>query len=75
MRTIPLVALALAALSLTGSDAHAAPWCAHYGTGLGTNCGFYTIEQCNAALAGAGKGYCAPNQFEISPDPRRRTPR
>ena len=75
MRTILLAALGLAALPLTVSDARAAPWCAHYGTGLGTNCGFYTIEQCQAALAGAGKGYCAPNQFEISPDPRRRNPR
>ena len=55
MRTILLAALALVALPLTGSTARAAPWCAHYGTGLGTNCGFYTIEQCHAALAGAGK--------------------
>ena len=69
MRTILLAALGLAALPLTVSDARAAPWCAHYGTGLGTNCGFYTIEQCHAALAGAGKGYCAPNQFEISSHP------
>ena len=75
MRTILLAALALVALPLTGSTARAAPWCAHYGTGLGTNCGFYTIEQCQAALAGAGKGYCALNQFEISSDPRRRTSR
>jgi Protein of unknown function (DUF3551) len=75
MRTILLAALGLAALPLTVSDARAAPWCAHYGTGLGTNCGFYTIEQCQAALAGAGKGYCAPNQFEIATDPRRRNPR
>ena len=75
MRTIPLAALVIAALPLTGTDARAAPWCAHYGTDSGTNCGFYTIEQCRAALGGVGKGYCARNQFEISPDPRRPAPR
>jgi len=75
MRTIFLAALAAAALPLTGTDARAAPWCAHYGTGSGTNCGFYSIEQCRAALSGVGRGYCAPNQFETSTDPRRRNPR
>ena len=33
------------------------------------------FEQCRAALGGVGKGYCAPNQLEISADPRRRDPR
>jgi Protein of unknown function (DUF3551) len=75
MRTILLAAVAAAALPLTATEARTAPWCAHYGTGLGTNCGFYSIEQCHAALAGVGKGCCAPNQFEISPDPRKRAPR
>jgi hypothetical protein len=75
MRTIFLAALAAAALPLTGTDARAAPWCAHYGTGSGTNCGFYSIEQCRAALSGVGRGYCAPNQLETSTDPRRRNPR
>lgn len=75
MRTIFLIALAGTALSLAGTDARAAPWCANYSPDNGTNCGFYTIEQCQAALAGAGKGYCALNQFEISSDPRRRSPR
>ena len=75
MRTIFLAALAAAALPLTGTDARAAPWCAHYGTDAGTNCGFYTIEQCRAALAGTGKGYCAPNLLETSKDSRRHNPR
>jgi hypothetical protein len=76
MRTIFLTAVvAVAALPLTGAQARAAPWCAHYGTGSGSNCGFYTIEQCRAALFGVGKGYCAPNQFEVATDPRRRNPR
>ena len=69
MRTILLGTMPAAALPLTSTGARAAPWCAHYGTDSGTNCGFYTIEQCHAALAGAGKGYCAPNQFEISSRP------
>lgn len=74
MRTILLAALALVALPLTGSTARAAPWCAHYGTGLGTNCGFYTIEQCRAAISGVG-GHCTPNPFEAGTDPRRRNRR
>ena len=68
MRTIFLVALAVAALPLTGTDARAAPWCAHYGTDNGTNCGFYTIEQCRAALSGTGAGYCLPNPLATSTD-------
>jgi len=33
------------------------------GIGLGaTNCGFLTIDQCRAALAG-GSDFCLPNQF------------
>ena len=75
MRTIFLAALAVAALPLTGTDARAAPWCAHYGTDGGTNCGFYTIEQCRAALSGTGAGYCSPNPLVTSTDSRRRNPR
>jgi hypothetical protein len=76
MRTIFLTALAVAALPLTGTDARAAPWCAHYGTGSGTNCGFYTIEQCRAAVSGVGAaGYCSPNPFDTTTSSRRRNPR
>jgi hypothetical protein len=71
MRTIFLAVVALAALPLTGTDARAAPWCAHYGTDAGTNCGFYTIEQCLTALSGVGRGYCARNPLETAGDPRR----
>ena len=56
---------ALIASSLTG-DAKADPyrWCAQYGPSEdgGTNCYFVTLEQCRAAISGAG-GYCAPNNF------------
>jgi hypothetical protein len=75
MRTIFLAALTAAALPLTGTDARAAPWCAHYGTGSGTNCGFYTIEQCRAALSGVGRGFCVQNFLETSKDSRRHNPR
>src|SRR5260370_2190807 len=47
-------ATALAALTLvfaTGNYADAAPWCAFY-QDSGTNCGFYTLQQCHAALSG-----------------------
>jgi len=38
------------------------PWCAQYAILGSVNCGFVTLEQCNAALSGNG-GYCAPNPF------------
>ena len=66
MRAIFLAAVAVAALPLTGTDARAAPWCAHYGTDNGTNCGFYTIEQCRAALSAVGRGYCTPNPLDTA---------
>ncbi len=66
-------ATALAALTLvcaTGNYADAAPWCAFY-QDSGTNCGFYTLQQCHAALSGNG-GYCALN-LEGSPGQQPQT--
>jgi hypothetical protein len=40
-------------------------WCAQYGGrggGGGTNCGFFTLEQCRATVSGIG-GFCVINQF------------
>ena len=40
-------------------------WCAQYSGGRfggGTNCGFFTLEQCRATVSGIG-GFCVPNQF------------
>ena len=40
-------------------------WCAQYaggGRGGGTNCGFFTLEQCRATVSGIG-GFCVINQF------------
>jgi hypothetical protein len=61
MRKGVFVAAALAALPLTSVDARAqyAPWCAYY-TGQGSNCGFHSYAQCQAAISGVG-GSCSPN--------------
>jgi hypothetical protein len=65
MRTIAVVPILFAALSLTADGAQAAPWCAQYGGGRGggTNCGFYSFQQCMATIWGNG-GFCTQNQFE-----------
>jgi hypothetical protein len=61
MRTIVLVAAALAALPLTSIRAHAdGAWCARDTRG-GTNCGFHSYAQCQANIRGIG-GSCDPNQ-------------
>ena len=52
----------------TGSHAQAQnyPWCADY-AGFGSqNCGFTTIQQCQAALSGNG-GFCNANTQYVSP--------
>ena len=60
MRTVVLVAAALAALSLTSVSARAdGAWCTYDSKG-GTNCGFHSYAQCAANLRGIG-GSCAPN--------------
>jgi Protein of unknown function (DUF3551) len=69
MRTIPLVAITFAALSLSSIGAYAAPWCSEYsgggtGGGGGSNCGFYSFDQCLANVRGIG-GFCVRNPFEL----------
>ena len=68
MRTMLMGSILIAALSLSTLDAQAGPWCANYGGGGtsgggGSNCGFYSFDQCIAALWGNG-GFCARNPFE-----------
>ena len=74
MRTFVGVATLFAALSLLNTAAQAAPWCAHFNTGL-NDCNFYSFRQCTVALSGVG-GYCARNNFEnpywTGTDARRR---
>jgi hypothetical protein len=64
MRTIALLSIAFAALSLSTIGARAdGTWCAQYGgSNGGTNCGFYSFEQCQAARSGNG-GFCSRNPF------------
>lgn len=61
-----LVSITLATLVLTATDAAAGgQWCAFYtGKAMGgsENCGFATIEQCQAQVRGLG-GWCRPNPF------------
>lgn len=61
-----LIIAAPMALPLTAAPASAEtiyPWCAQYGgDNDGTNCGFSTIAQCQAALSGNG-GFCVQNPF------------
>jgi Protein of unknown function (DUF3551) len=59
MRTITIVSITLATLSLSTFGALAeGKWCAHYGGRGATNCGFNSYEQCMAAISGNG-GYCS----------------
>lgn len=45
------------------------PWCAQYGGhNAGRNCGFWTYQQCMAALWGNG-GYCIENAMYRGPQP------
>ena len=50
------------------------PYCAHYaGRSGGTNCGFTSFQQCQAAISGNG-GYCGsnPRYFASAPEGRYR---
>jgi hypothetical protein len=60
MHMLKPISIAIGALSLCAMPASAegAPWCAYKSNG-GTNCGFYSWEQCKANIY--GNDYCAPN--------------
>jgi hypothetical protein len=63
MRIILIAAaIAGAASIMTTNQAEAqyAAWCSEYTRGGGTNCGFYTFEQCLMNISGIG-GRCYPN--------------
>jgi len=74
---IMLAALAFTALAMNAVPAAAEvtyPFCAQYGDRDGArNCGFWTWQQCLAALSGNG-GYCLENpmyQPALQGTPRR----
>jgi hypothetical protein len=75
MRTAAVTAILFAALSLFSNGVQAAPWCAHFNTGLNA-CSFYSFEQCMTAVWGVG-GFCNPNPFSVyvARHPRTRHPR
>jgi hypothetical protein len=65
MSATRLVSITLATMVLATTDADASQWCAFYtGKAMGgsENCGFATIEQCQAQVRGLG-GWCRPNPF------------
>jgi hypothetical protein len=76
MRAIlPVLALTLLGVLASAPQARAEityPWCAQYGggglDGAGRNCGFWTYQQCMAAVSGNG-GYCEANAMYRGPQP------
>ena len=63
MRTMLMLAGIVAAtltLGVRPGSAQQGSWCAMYSGDGGTNCYFYTFDQCRAAVSGVG-GSCSPN--------------
>jgi len=58
--------LLVAAAASSRAEAQNYPWCAYYGRGDGTNCGFTTYEQCMATVRGIG-GFCNINTQYVPP--------
>jgi hypothetical protein len=61
MRTAGLLTIALAASTITISDAGAGPWCAMFTRGS-ENCGYSSFEQCRAAVSGL-PAFCQQNPY------------
>jgi len=78
---LSLVLLLLSIVTIavaTSAQAQNYPWCAYYGgmEGGGKNCGFTTIQQCQATVSGIG-GFCDRNPMyepPPGPHPHRRYP-
>ena len=75
MKTLLVASGFLAVTAVIGTPAQAQNyrWCAQYGSGFGaSNCGFSTLQQCQADVSGIG-GFCAPNTlYQPSAAPHRR---
>src|SRR5258707_4925133 len=51
------VAIVLACAGMTTAlHAQQAPYCAQFNDGTSPNCGFATLQQCNASISGVGGG-------------------
>jgi len=76
MRFVLFVFSVIAATTVlnTPTKAQNYPWCALYDMeGGGQNCGFTTLQQCQAALSGGGD-FCQPNtQYVPRPGPHPST--
>jgi hypothetical protein len=69
MKFILIVLGVIAAIAVlnTSTLAQNYPWCANYGSMGGTNCGFTTLQQCQATVTGMG-GFCEVNtQYQPAP--------
>ena len=61
--SLALLATLAAASSFIGTaKADQYKWCAEYGNGS-RNCGFITLNQCRATIAGDNRGTCVINGF------------
>jgi hypothetical protein len=66
-----IAVMTVGALNATPASAQGA-WCAQYSGrgGGGTNCGFYTLQQCQWAVSGVG-GSCSPSPWAVYGDEPR----
>ena len=65
------VVVTLGTLDATTPAGAQGAWCAQYsGESGGTNCGFYTFQQCQEAISGVG-GFCSPSPWNNSQQRRR----
>ncbi|AXK79786.1 DUF3551 domain-containing protein [Pseudolabrys taiwanensis] len=71
-----LLALCAFVLAPNSSRAVEYPWCAQYSGdgGGGRNCGFSTLQQCEATVSGIG-GFCERNSFYTGPERTQPKPR
>ena len=60
--------LTLGMLGATTPAAAQGAWCAEYNGRGGTNCGFYTFQQCQWAVSGVG-GFCSPSPYLVREAP------
>jgi len=73
MRILALCSLIVVAAFAAQANAKEPPWCATYRNG-GNNCGFFTYEQCVAAISGVG-GFCNRNPYAEPEKPAARKER
>jgi hypothetical protein len=70
MRTLCLGAAIATWSALSGQAAAQGAWCSQDMNAV--NCGYYTLQQCQAGVSGNG-GYCIPSPYvrQVTPEPPR----